>query len=360
MNGTGQAGTRTDLLALTASLVDIPSVSQNEVAVTDYLETFLTPVPWLETVRLGNNLVSRTHLGSDQRLLLAGHTDTVPPNGNERAVVERDVLWGIGAADMKAGLAVMIDLATTVSKPVIDVTYVFYQCEELMGSSHNGIEQLFRARPDLLEADAVVLAEPTGGRVEAGCQGILSAEIQMLGLAAHTARAWLGRNAIHRLAPVLSRLEAYKSRRVVIEDCEFVEGLQAVEVNGGIAHNVVPDSATLKINHRFAPDRSLDAAEAQVREVIGEVDSFRVIDTLPAAPPALIHPLLNRLLTVTGAAARAKLGWTDVGRFAAHGIPATNFGPGDPRLAHSVEERVTRSELEKADGVLRSLLGGHG
>jgi succinyl-diaminopimelate desuccinylase len=257
---------------------------------------------------------------------------------------------------MKAGLAVMVDLATTVGEPVFDLTYVFYQCEELLGSNYNGVEQLFRERPELLQADAAILTEPTGGRVEAGCQGIFSAEVTMLGLAAHTARGWLGRNAIHRLAPILARLEAYENRRVVIEGCEFIEGMQAVEVRGGIAHNVVPDVASVKINHRFAPDHSFDTAEAEVRAVVGEADQFQPLDRLPAAPPALTHPLLNRLLSLTGATPRAKLGWTDVARFAIRAVPATNFGPGDPKLAHTTKERVTRSELEEAHRVLRAFL----
>jgi len=349
-----------DLLTLTASLVDIPSVSLNEEAITDHLEALLKPVPWLETVRVGNNIVARTHLGRDRRLLLAGHTDTVPPNGNERAVVEGDVLWGIGSADMKAGDAVLLDLATTIAEPVVDVSYVFYQCEELAGSIHNGIEQMFQQRHDLLEADAVILAEPTGGGVEAGCQGIFTAEVIVRGLASHTARGWLGRNAIHGLGGVLTRLAAYESRRVIIDGCEFIEGIQAVGVSGGIAHNVVPDRATLIVNHRFAPDRDYDGAEAQLRAVVGEVDSFRVIDKIPPAPPGLNHPLLRSLLTLSGDAPRAKLGWTDVARFAGRGYAATNFGPGDPKLAHTVEERVTREELEHAHGVLRALLQGEG
>lgn len=349
-----------DLLALTASLVDIPSVSRAEEAITDYLEAQLAPVPWLETVRVGNNIVARTQLGRAQRLLLAGHTDTVPPNGNERAVVEGDVLWGIGSADMKAGDAVLLDLATTISDPAVDVTYVFYQCEELAGSVHNGIEQLFEHRPELLEADAVILAEPTGGRVEAGCQGIFTAEVTVLGLAAHAARGWLGRNAIHRLGGVLTRLAEYENRRVTIDGCEFIEGIQAVNVSGGIAHNVVPDRATLIVNHRFAPDRDYEGAEAELRSVVGEVDSFKVIDKIPAAPPALNHPLLKSLLNLSGNPPRAKLGWTDVARFAGRGYPATNFGPGDPTLAHTVKERVTRSELEHAHGVLRALLDDEG
>lgn len=349
-----------DLLTLTASLVEIPSVSLGEEAVTDYIETLLTPVPWLETVRVGNNVVARTHLGADRRLLMAGHTDTVPPNGNERAVMEADVLWGIGSADMKAGDAVLLDLAMSVSEPAVDVTYIFYQCEELAGSIHNGIEQLFGLRPDLLKADAVILAEPTGGAVEAGCQGILTAEVSVNGLASHAARGWLGRNAIHRLAKVLERLETYESRCATIDGCEFREGIQAVEVRGGIAHNVVPDRATLIVNHRFAPDRDLLAAEAQLREVVGEVDSFEVIDKIPAAPPALGHPLLHSLVRLSGAPARGKLGWTDVARFAGRGYPATNFGPGDPKLAHTIREHVTRSELEHARAVLGALIAGTG
>jgi succinyl-diaminopimelate desuccinylase len=349
-----------DLLALTASLVDIPSVSLNEEAITDHLEALLAPVPWLTTVRVGNNLAARTRLGRGQRLLLAGHTDTVPPNGNEKAVIEGDVLWGIGSADMKAGDALLLDLATTISDPAVDVTYVFYQCEELAGSVHNGVEQLFQQRPDLLEADAVILAEPTGGRVEAGCQGIFTGEVTVLGQAAHAARGWLGRNAIHGLSTVLTRLAAYENRRVTIDGCDFVEGMQAVEVSGGIAHNVVPDRATLLVTHRFAPDHDYEAAEAEVRAIIGDVDSFRVTDRLPAAPPALDHPLFSSLLTLAGGPPRAKLGWTDVARFASHGIPATNFGPGDPTLAHTVKERVTRAELERAHGVLRALIQGEG
>lgn len=336
--------------------MDIPSVSRNEEAITDYLETLLAPVPWLQTTRFGNNLVGRTNLDREYRLVLAGHTDTVPPNGNEKALVDKDVLWGVGSADMKAGVALMVDLAMNVAAPGCDVTYVFYQCEELAGSTLNGVEQLFLGRPDLLRGDAVVLAEPTGGRVEAGCQGIMNAEVIVAGMAAHTARGWLGRNAIHGLAPVLARLEAYQNRRVVIEGYEFVEGVQAVGVQGGVAHNVVPDQATLTINHRFAPDRSYEAAEDQLRKIVGPVHSFKVVDRIPAAPPALAHPLLDRLLARSAEPARAKLGWTDVARFASYGYPATNFGPGDPALAHTAQERVSRAELDHAHEVLRSLL----
>lgn len=349
-----------DLMKLTASLVDIASVSGSEGPITDYLESLLTPVPWLETVRVGNNLVARTHLGRGKRLLMAGHTDTVPPNSNERAVLKDDVLWGVGSADMKAGDAVLLELATSVPSPAVDLTFVFYQCEELAGSAENGIEQLFGLRPDLLAADAVILAEPTGGRVEAGCQGILNVRVTVEGRASHAARGWLGSNAIHGLGPVLLRLAAYESRRVTIEGCDFREGIQAVGVGGGIAHNVVPDQATLIVNHRFAPDRDYEQAEAQLRRVVGEVDRLEIIDRAPAAPPALGHPLLKSLLQISAAAPRAKLGWTDVARFAGRGFPATNFGPGDPGLAHTAREHVTRSELEQAHRALLSLISMRG
>jgi succinyl-diaminopimelate desuccinylase len=344
-----------DLLKLTAALVDIPSVSHHERAVTDHIEGLLAPVPWLSLTRVGDNLVARTELGRNHRLVLAGHTDTVPPNGNERARIEGDVLWGLGSCDMKSGVAVLAELARTVAEPAIDTTYVFYECEEI-DARYNGIERLFRERPDLVEGDAALLAEPTSARVEAGCQGTMRVEVAMDGERAHTARAWLGRNAIHRLAPVLAAVAAYEGRSVTIDGCDFREGLQVVRVAGGVANNVVPDRASVTLNHRFAPDRSPSEAEAHVRAVVGEIDEFEVTDMAVAAPPSLGHPLLQAVLQASGGVAYGKLGWTDVARFASRGVPATNFGPGDPNVAHSAGERVTRSDLETVYGVLRTVL----
>jgi succinyl-diaminopimelate desuccinylase len=265
------------------------------------------------------------------------------------------VLWGLGACDMKGGVAVLAALATTVAEPEVDTTYVFYECEEV-DSAFNGVERLFRERPDLLEGDAALLAEPSSAQVEAGCQGTMRVEVTMTGERAHTARAWLGRNAIHRLAPLLASVAAYEGRQVTIDGCHFREGLQVVRIGGGVANNVVPDLATVTLNHRFAPDRSPAEAEAHVRSVVGEVDGFEVTDMAVAALPALGHPLLQSVLAASGGVAYGKLGWTDVARFAARGVPATNFGPGDPSLAHSAGERVTRSDLEKVYGVLRTVL----
>jgi len=348
----------TDLLAFTAAQVAIPSVSHHERAVTDHLQSLLAPVPWLDLTRLGETLVARTQLGRRQRLVLAGHTDTVPPNGNETARVEGDVCWGLGSADMKAGVAVLAELARTVAEPAVDVTYVFYECEEV-DSRFNGLERLFAERPDLMAGDAAVLAEPTGAHIEAGCQGTMRIEVTLHGERAHSARPWLGRNAVHRLAPVLAALDAWPGRRVTIDGCEFREALQAVVVRGGVAANVVPDRAVLTLNHRFAPDRTPAEAEAFVRSVVGEVDGFEVVDMAPSAPPALGHGLLTALADAVAAPPRAKLGWTDVARFAARGVPATNFGPGDPNVAHSAGERVERAELDTVHRVLAALLA-HG
>jgi len=345
----------TDLVELTAALVDIPSVSHNERAITDHLAARLAATPWLEVTRVGDNLVARTNLGRAQRLLIGGHTDTVPANGNEKARIEGDVLWGLGSCDMKSGLAVMLELALTVAQPAIDVTYVFYECEEI-DSEFNGVERLFRERPDLLAADAAILAEPTGAMVEAGCQGTMRAVVTQTGVRAHSARPWLGVNAIHRLGPVLTAVAAFGGRKVEIDGCLFLEALSAVAIEGGVAGNVVPDRATVVLNHRFAPDRTAAEAEAALRQVVGEVDGFEVVDVAVAARPGLDHPLLRSLVEASGGPPRAKLGWTDVARFASRGVPATNFGPGDPNVAHAADERVTRAELDKVFLVLKSLL----
>ena len=316
----------------------------------------LAESPWLEVARIGENLVARTQLGRPLRLLLAGHTDTVPPNRNDRARVEGDVCWGLGSCDMKGGVAVLAELARTVAEPAVDVTYVFYECEEVE-ARYNGVERLFREHPYLLAADAAVLAEPTGAQVEAGCQGTMRARLTYTGTRSHSARAWLGRNAIHRLASPLARLAAYRARQVEIDGCLFREGLQAVGVDGGVAGNVVPDRATLTVNFRFAPDRSAAEAEAHVREVLGaDADELEVIDMAPGAAPSLGHPLLTALVAAIGRPPQAKLGWTDVSRFAARSVPATNFGPGDPSWAHHADERVTRADLETVYAVLKNLL----
>ena len=354
-----------DLVARCAELIDIPSVSHDEGAIADHIEHLLRDVAWLDVDRVGKSVVARTALGRPLRVVLAGHTDTVPPNGNERARVEGDRLWGLGAADMKSGVTVILELARTVAEPAIDVTYVFYECEEV-ASQHNGLRKMLDERPELLACDAAVLCEPTSARIEAGCQGYLRADVTLVGERAHTARPWMGRNAIHRLGALLTRLEVYEGRQPTIDGCQFREALQAVRVEGGIAGNVVPDRAVVQLNHRFAPDRTIEEALAHVRAVVGDAvddaagDTFTLDDASDPAPPSLRHPLLAELARRVGHPPAAKLGWTDVSFFAARGIPATNFGPGDPTLAHTAGEFVDRAELEGVSDVLRGLLTTEG
>lgn len=338
-----------DLLALTAALVDVPSVSRHERPLVDEIAEDLATVEHLELERVGDNLVARTALGRERRLVLAGHTDTVPPAGNEGARVEGEVLWGVGSADMKAGLAIMLALARSVPEPAVDLTFVFYAREEI-ASAESGLLELVEARPDLLEGDAALIGEPTDGAIEAGCQGTMRLEVVLGGARSHTARPWMGENAIHRAGDLLATLAAYEERRPVLAGCEYREAIQAVGIEGGVAANVVPDEVRLLLNHRFAPDRDAAAAEAHVLEVIGphlaEGDTVTVVDVAEGAPPGLEHPLLAALVD-QGLEVRAKLGWTDVAFFARLGVPAVNLGPGESTLAHTADERVTRDQLDR-------------
>jgi succinyl-diaminopimelate desuccinylase len=259
---------------------------------------------------------------------------------------------------MKSGLAVFLALAEEVADPVVDVTYVFYVAEEV-AAEHSGLLVLHRERPDLLAGDAAVLGEPTDGALEAGCQGTARVRITMTGARAHTARPWMGRNAIHRLGRVLARIDAAEPRRPVIDGCEFREAVQAVAVEGGVAGNVVPDRAVVTVNLRIAPDRTVDegveALRALVAPELDDGDGFEVVDAAPGAAPSLGHPLLARL-AAQGMPVRAKLGWTDVARFAGWGVPAVNLGPGDATVAHTADEHVTRESIERVHAALVGLL----
>lgn len=348
-----------DLLARTADLVAIPSESHHEAALADHVEGRLRALGHLRVDRVGDNIVARTATGRPTRLVVAGHIDTVPANGNGTPEVRGDVLWGLGAADMKGGLAVMLELAAAVPDPAIDVTWIFYAGEEV-AAEHNGLGHLFAQRPDLVSGDAAVLGEPTGASLEVGCQGAMRLRVELHGVRAHAARPWMGRNAVHRAGRVLVALDDYVARRPVIDGCAYHEALQAVFVEGGVAGNVVPDRAIVTLNHRFAPDRTPDEARAHVEEVLAphlvEDDVVTVVDVADAAPPGLAHPLLAALRERNDLEVRAKLGWTDVSRFAAAGIPATNFGPGDPELAHTRDEHVDRASLDAVFGALDDLL----
>ena len=353
----GDAGR--DLLEATAELVAIPSVSHDEEAMASAVEASLAACPWLQVERVGDNVVARTALGRTQRLVLAGHLDTVPPVDNEQPRRKGDEVWGVGASDMKGGLAVMLDLAAAVAEPTVDVTWCFYACEEV-GREESGLFQLWRERPELLAGDAAILGEPTDALVEAGCQGTLRIRITVKGARAHTARPFTGRNAIHRVGSLIGRVSAWPGREVVLDGCTYAEQLQVVSVEGGVAANVVPDRASIVINHRYAPDRRQAEAVASLHALLDDElepgDEWELVDAGDGAPPSLGHPLLAALVEKSGAVPRAKVGWTDVASFWEHGVPAANFGPGDPLLAHHPDERVTRVQLERARQVLFELI----
>jgi succinyl-diaminopimelate desuccinylase len=343
-----------DPVALTRALVDIESVSGDEQEITDAVEAALLAAGRLSVSRLGNVVCARTDLGRPSRVILAGHLDTVPIADNVPSRREGATLYGCGTSDMKSGVAVMTHLAASLVEPAHDVTLVLYDCEEIE-AARNGLGRLEREHRDWLDADLALLGEPTSGQVEAGCQGTLRVVVRTGGRRAHSARSWLGENAIHAAAPVLGRLAAYSAREVDIDGCRYREGLQAVRIAGGVAGNVVPDVCEVTVNFRFAPDRSLDDARAHVADVL---DGFELTETdaSPGALPGLSAPAAADFVTATGTVAVAKYGWTDVARFAALGIPALNFGPGDPNLAHTREESVPVEAVTAATDVLCTYL----
>jgi succinyl-diaminopimelate desuccinylase len=287
--------------------------------------------------------------------LIAGHLDTVPVADNVPSRRDGDMLFGCGTSDMKSGIAVMLRTAAAVASPVRDYSLVFYDNEEVEAEK-NGLKRLADDHPDWLAADLAVLMEPTNAVVEAGCQGTLRIDVRLHGKRAHSARSWLGDNAIHRAAPVLDVLAAYAARDVDIDGCVYREGLSAVGIRGGVAGNVIPDECTVSINFRFAPDRSLADAESHVRDVFTGFD-VEVTDGAAGALPGLTAPAAAEFVTAVGAPPAAKYGWTDVARFAALGIPAVNYGPGDPNVAHTREESVDLRLVTQCEEVLRRYLG---
>ncbi|MCU1622860.1 MAG: succinyl-diaminopimelate desuccinylase [Frankiales bacterium] len=343
----------TDPVALTAQLVDVESVSGSEALLADLVEHSLR-LPHLTVERMGNNVVARTRFGRGRRVLLAGHLDTVPIADNVPSRREGDILFGCGTSDMKSGDAVILHLAATLPDPSYDVTYVLYDNEEVAAES-NGLGHLVREHRDWLDADLAVLMEPTKGLIEAGCQGTLRVDIPLTGRRAHSARSWLGQNAIHAAAPVLAALSSYRSRDVDIDGCVYKEGLQAVAIEGGVAGNVIPDEARVTVNFRFAPDRSEAQALGHVREVFDGYDLV-LTDSSPGALPGLTAPAAQHFVDAVGEKPVAKYGWTDVARFSALGIPALNFGPGDPNLAHTRDEHVDLRLVTRATEVLRAYL----
>lgn len=345
-----------DVVDLTADLVDIESVSQHEQQLADAVETALRALPHLRVDRDGNTIVARTELGRPERVVLAGHLDTVPltdpPNVPSRRV--DDFLVGRGTTDMKGGVAVQLALAATVLEPTRDVTLVFYDCEEI-DAEFNGLGRVVRDHPDWLTANFAVLLEPTDGGIEGGCKGTLRVDVTTKGVRAHSARPWNGHNAIHDAGPVLDRLAAYEPETVTVDGLDYHEALGAVGISGGIAGNVIPDRCVVTINYRFAPDKTGEEAFAFVRAMFAEYD-VSLADCADGARPGLDTPAAKSFVAALDLPVTAKEGWTDVARFSALGVPAVNFGPGDPNLAHTDDERCPIRQITDAYDALRRWL----
>ncbi|MEN9606933.1 MAG: hypothetical protein RL605_761 [Actinomycetota bacterium] len=347
-----------DVVALTEAICNIESVSGNEQALADAIEAALLNHPHLEVIRHQDAIVARTNLGRSTRVVIAGHIDTVPVAGNlpiERRIIDgKEVLWGRGTVDMKAGAAVQLKLAAELESPNVDLTWIFYDHEEV-DASLNGLGRISRERPELIEADFAVLCEPTAALVEGGCNGTMRVDITTRGVKAHSARAWMGKNAIHAAAEVLEALNAYQTQEVEVDGLVYRESLNAVLINGGIATNVIPDECVITINYRFAPSKSAAEAEAHLREVFAGHELI-VVDSAEGARPGLDRPAAQAFLAASGVEARPKYGWTDVARFSALGVPAVNYGPGDPNKAHADDENCPIEQIYACEEGLRAWL----
>ncbi len=344
-------------IELTRALCDIESVSGNERHIADAVEAAVSSYSHLEVFRDGDAVVARTNLGRDRRVVIAGHLDTVPVNGNLPCRFEGHELIGRGTVDMKAGVAVQLKLAAELAEPNVDVTWIWYDHEEV-ADELNGLGRLARNRPEFLHGDFAILGEPTNAQIEGGCNGTLRIDVITRGIRAHSARAWVGRNAIHAAAPILSTLAAYEPRSVEVEGLEYRESLNAVHVAGGVASNVIPDACTVTINYRFAPSRSGKEAIEHVTSLFADRDdlTFEVTDLAEGARPGLDAPLARAFMQAVGGEAFPKYGWTDVARFSALGIPAVNYGPGDPLRAHTDDERVDTAQITECERGLRAWL----
>jgi succinyl-diaminopimelate desuccinylase len=343
-----------DVVTLTQQLVDIESVSHHEHEIADAVEAALGTLGHLTLTRRGHTIVARTDLGLGERVVIAGHLDTVPLNDNLPARLEGGVLHGLGSCDMKGGDAVMLKLATDVTTPNRDLTFIFYEAEEV-DSVFNGLRKLTESDPGLLEADFAILMEPSNAAIEAGCQGTMRVDVRTTGERAHSARSWKGVNAIHLAAPVLARLNDYVARQPVIDGLTYHEGLNATGIRGGVAGNVVPDECVVEVNFRFAPDRSETEAEAFVRDFFEGYD-VTVTDMAAGALPGLDRPAAKAFVDAVGGEVAPKFGWTDVAQFTRLGVPAVNFGPGDPMFAHKQDEHVPIEHIERCERILKEWL----
>jgi succinyl-diaminopimelate desuccinylase len=335
----------------TLELVDIPSESRHEVAVTAYVQE---AVPLELLFSDGESLLYAKRVGKPL-VLLAGHTDTVPAQGNLPARVEDDAIVGLGASDMKGGLGVMIELARWADG--VDLAYdlglLFFPREEL-GPAENPLPGVFARAPIVDESTLVICLEPTDNTLQLGCLGNLVARVTFEGRSAHSARPWLGVNAIKVAFDGLQTVLDAQPRDVDVDGLVFREVISATQINGGIAANVIPARVDVILNFRYAPDRSPAEAETRVRELVGR--DVEILSNSPPAHVALRSPAVEKLRAAGGFEVQPKQAWTNVADFAARGLDAVNLGPGGTRYAHAVDERVEISELERTFAALQRFL----
>ena len=346
-----------DLYETLQWLIDTPSETGNEGRLCTEVAARLYRAFGQETVdRVGNSLVVGPR-DAAAPILLVGHLDTVPSQGQPPARIEGDRMFGLGASDMKAGVAVMLHLLEDrdVRLTGRDLIGVFYAGEE-GPSDGNELETVLVRAPWLKAASFAIVLEPTDGEVQIGCNGVVNARVVFEGTAAHSARPWLGVNAVTRSGEWLAEMDKREPEPVEIDGLIFREVISVTRASGGIANNIVPSSFELNVNYRFAPHRSIDDAVDVLASVCVAADGFEVIDSAPAGPVDTAHPILDRLRELSGAPPAAKQGWTDVARLGAFGIAAVNYGPGETALAHKVDESVRLDDLDKVFDTLRQLL----
>jgi succinyl-diaminopimelate desuccinylase len=335
-------------------LINISSVIGNEEEITTAIEFRLAAVR--TTQRLGNALVVGEPTGKPI-IVLYGHTDTVPEQDNGTAGVSGEHIHGLGASDMKAGLAVMIHLleAREIIDGPYDVVGVFYDKEE-GPSADNGLEDVLDAVPWLADAVFSIVLEPTDLNLELGCNGAMNADVVFNGHAAHSARPWLGENAVTKAGAWLAEMHDRRPEPVEIAGLEYREVFSVTKASGGIANNVLPARFTLNLNYRFPPIYDLDEAEARLRAIANVADEILITDRASAGSIPEGNPYLDRLEELVGGAKTAKQGWTDVARLTGRGIPAVNYGPGEVTQAHQVTESVPIANLGTVYDVLHDLL----
>jgi succinyl-diaminopimelate desuccinylase len=349
----------TDLAATLEWLVNIPSVTGSEGRIATAISERLLPIWTLSGVqRFGNSLVVGQR--SDRPLIsIYGHLDTVPEqDGNGVARVDGGVMHGLGTSDMKSGLAVMIHLLEddAVMAGDFDVVGVFYDKEE-GPADENGLAGVLERAPWLLQSEFAIVMEPTDLKLELGCNGTMNAEVVFRGKAAHSARPWLGENAVTKAGEWLAEMHKLEPRAEIISDLEYREVFTVTRAGAGIANNIVPAEFSVNLNYRFPPSLSIREAEARLRDVAAPADAVVIRDAAPSGAIPEGNKHLLRFESLLGGEPLPKQGWTDVARLTEVGIPAVNYGPGDPSLAHQAGESVALANLDVAHSVLRHFLG---